>query len=103
MQIQNFDQFQTTINEEKISVIDFFATWCGPCKMLGPVFEQVSNEMKNEANFLKIDIDQFNEIASMYQVQSVPTIIFFKNGKEIGRHIGFIDSENLKNKINSLK
>lgn len=103
MKIQNFDQFQTTINEEKISVIDFFATWCGPCKMLGPVFEQVSNEMKNEANFLKIDIDQFNEIASMYQVQSVPTIIFFKNGKEIGRHIGFIDSENLKNKINSLK
>ena len=103
MQIQNFDQFQSIINEEKISVVDFFATWCGPCKMLGPVFEQVGNEMSNEANFLKIDIDQFNEIASMFQVQSVPTIIFFKNGKEIARHIGFIDSENLKDKINSLK
>lgn len=103
MEIKSFEQFQNTINENKVTVADFFATWCGPCKMLGPIFEQIGNEMSSEANFLKVDIDQFNEIASMFQVQSVPTLIFFKDGKEVSRHIGFIDSDNLKEKINSLK
>lgn len=102
MEIKSVAEFQETINDSKVSAVDFFATWCGPCKMLGPIFNQVGEEVKEKYNFIKVDIDQFNEIASMYEIQSVPTIVFFKNGKEVSRHIGFIDADTLKEKINSL-
>lgn len=102
MEIENLEQFQNTINEDKITAVDFFATWCGPCKMLGPVFVAVSQELNNSFNFLKVDIDKFNEVASLHGIQSVPTIVYFKNGKEIDRTVGFIDSETLKEKLHSL-
>lgn len=102
MEIENFDQFQNTINEDKVTAVDFFATWCGPCKMLGPVFIAVSEELKDKYNFIKVDIDKFNEIASLNGIQSVPTIVYFKNGKEIDRTVGFMDSESFKEKLSSL-
>ena len=71
--------------------------------MLGPVFQSVSDELNTKVNFIKIDIDQFNEIASKYQVASVPTIIYFKNGNVVDKTVGFMDSDTLKNKILSLK
>lgn len=71
--------------------------------MLGPVFQGVADELGNKVNFIKVDIDQFNEIASKYQVASVPTIIYFKNGNIIDKTVGFMDSDALKNKISSLK
>lgn len=71
--------------------------------MLGPVFQSVTDELNTKVNFLKIDIDQFNEIASKYQVASVPTIIYFKNGNVVDKTVGFMDSDTLKNKILSLK
>lgn len=103
MEIQSLEQFQSLINENKISVVDFFATWCGPCKMLGPVFASVESEMQSEINFIKVDIDKFNEIASIYGVQSVPTIVYIKAGAEQTRTVGFLDAEALKAKINALK
>ena len=98
---QNFEEI--VLKSEKLVVVDFFATWCGPCKMLGPVFQGVADELGNKVNFIKVDIDQFNEIASKYQVASVPTIIYFKNGNIIDKTVGFMDSDALKNKISSLK
>lgn len=103
MEIQSLEQFQSLINEDKITAIDFFATWCGPCKMLGPVFSSIADEMKADVNFVKVDIDKFNEIASMYGVQSVPTIVYTKAGTELTRTVGFMDADALKAKINSLK
>lgn len=103
MQINSISEFEELINSEKLTVVDFFATWCGPCKMLGPVFQGVADELGNKVNFIKVDIDQFNEIASKYQVASVPTIIYFKNGNIIDKTVGFMDSDALKNKISSLK
>ena len=103
MQINSISEFEELINSEKLTVVDFFATWCGPCKMLGPVFQSVTDELNTKVNFLKIDIDQFNEIASKYQVASVPTIIYFKNGNVVDKTVGFMDSDTLKNKILSLK
>ncbi len=76
-----------------IAVVDFYATWCGPCKMFGPVFEEVSNE--SNINFVKVDVDKENDIARMYGVMTIPTVILFKNGEEVKRNIGYMSKEGL--------
>ena len=76
---------------ENKAVVDFYATWCGPCKMFAPIFEEVSSEM--DMNFIKVDTDNNPELAREYGVMSIPTIILFENGKEINRHIGFMSKE----------
>ncbi|MDE5617432.1 MAG: thioredoxin [Ureaplasma sp.] len=101
MEVKSISEFNKIINDEKLTVVDFFANWCGPCKMLTPVFASVENDYSNKANFIKLDIDQLNEIPSQYDVQSIPTIIFFKNGNEVGRNVGFMDSDTLIEKINT--
>lgn len=81
--------FDSLIKEE--AVVDFFATWCGPCKMFGPVFEKVSSQ--NTINFVKLDVDQNSDIARKFGVMSIPTIIKFKDGKEVKRVTGFMNEE----------
>lgn len=76
---------------EKEAVVDFYATWCGPCKMFGPIFEEVSNS--SDINFIKLDVDKSSEIAREYGVMTIPTIILFKDGKEVKRYTGFIPKE----------
>ncbi|RDY27877.1 thioredoxin [Romboutsia weinsteinii] len=88
-------------NREGIVLVDFYATWCGPCKMLSPVFESIGNEMMGRADFFKVDIDQSMEISEKYQISTVPTLIIFKNGREIDRLFGFIPKEHLRQKIES--
>ena len=101
-QIIKTNEFSNKVeNKDGIVVVDFFATWCGPCKMLSPVFEALGNDMENKADFLKVDIDQSMELAERFQVTTVPTVIVFKEGKEMDRLVGFIPKENLKNKIES--
>lgn len=101
MEVKSISEFNKIINDEKLTVVDFFANWCGPCKMLAPVFASVENDYSDKANFIKLDIDQLNEVSSQYDVQSIPTIIFFKNGNEVGRNVGFLDSDTLIEKINT--
>ncbi len=101
MEVKSISEFNKVINDEKLTVVDFFANWCGPCKMLAPVFASVENDYSDKANFIKLDIDQLNEVSSQYDVQSIPTIIFFKNGNEVGRNVGFLDSDTLIEKINT--
>lgn len=84
--------------ENGVSVIDFFATWCGPCKMLAPVFDEVSSEMDN-AKFAKVDIDQNLEIAREFNVTTVPTMIIFKDGKKIDSMVGFMPKEKIIEKV----
>ena len=79
---------------EKKAVVDFYATWCGPCKMFGPLFEEVSND--SDINFIKVDVDKFDDIARKYGVMSIPTIILFENGKEVNKKIGFMSKDELK-------
>ncbi len=85
-----------------IVLLDFFADWCGPCKMLSPVIEQVSNEM-DDVTFLKINIDENNKTANLYKVMSIPTLILFKDGKLISKSVGFLNKEELKKFIISNK
>ena len=78
----NNSQFYNKIRtSDKLVVMDFFATWCGPCKMLTPIFESLSKEMSDKVDFAKIDIDRSLEVAQEYEIVSVPTMIIFKNGK----------------------
>ena len=85
----NKDNFEEVVLKSKTPVlVDFFATWCGPCKMLGPVLEQVADETDN-VKIYKVDIDESMEIAEKYGLISVPTLIMFNNGEEVAREIGF--------------
>lgn len=94
------DQFTDDDFEQKIAsgvtLVDFYADWCGPCRMLTPVIEGVAEEMQGKANFAKLDIDANQKVAGQYQVTSVPTLILYKDGKEVNRLVGLRDAEAIK-------
>lgn len=94
------ENFKETINGDKLVLIDFFATWCGPCKMLGPIVEQIADE-RDDVIIAKCDIDECMEFAQEYGIMSVPTIILFKQGKEVERDIGLKTKERILDLINS--
>lgn len=99
VQILNDNSFNEEINKEGVIVVDFFASWCGPCKMLAPLFEDLSNEMGDNANFFKVDIDQSLELARTYGINTVPTMLVFKNGEVVDKMVGFMPKESLRSKI----
>ena len=84
-------EFEETIKEGLI-LVDFFATWCGPCKMLSPILDELSEEVK-DVKFIKVDVDEEGDLAREYGVMSIPTIILFENGKEVKRFTGFMNKE----------
>ncbi|MDY3374193.1 MAG: thioredoxin [Terrisporobacter othiniensis] len=98
--IINTNEFINEVENKKGTVVvDFFATWCGTCKMLSPVYNSLGEEMKEKSDFLKVDIDQSMELAQKFSVTTVPTVIVFKDGKEMDRLVGFIPKNSLQDKI----
>ena len=95
--IINSQEFDNTI-ESGVVVVDFFATWCGPCKMLSPVIDELSGELET-VNFVKVDIDQSMDLAQKFKIVSVPTLKVFKNGEEVDTLMGFMPKEVLKSKV----
>lgn len=93
------DDFNKLINDSKPTLVDFFATWCGPCKMMAPILEDVKNKVGDTANVIKVDIDKNAELAARYRVQSVPTLIMFKNGEAVWRTVGVQQADLLESKI----
>ncbi|KAG7884242.1 hypothetical protein KL938_002114 [Ogataea parapolymorpha] len=85
--IESADEFKQATSVSNLVVVDFFATWCGPCKMIAPMLEKFSAEYSS-FDFYKVDVDELPEIASQYDVTSMPTILFLKDGKEVKRIIG---------------
>lgn len=98
----NTNEFASEVeNKEGVVLVDFFATWCGPCKMLAPVYSSLAEEMEGKAEFLKVDIDQSMELARQFTITTVPTVVIFKDGKEMDRLVGFIPKDSLKEKVES--
>jgi thioredoxin 1 len=95
------DNFDATIQGDKPIIIDFWAPWCGPCRMMAPVFEELGAEYDN-AVFAKLNVDDHAELAGKYGVQSIPTLVVVKKGEEVGRLMGFMPKEALKEKIDAL-
>ncbi|WP_396171563.1 thioredoxin [Flavobacterium sp.] len=87
--------FDTIIKSEKIVLIDFFATWCGPCKTLAPILKHVKDNLGERITIIKIDVDKNQQLASQYQVRGVPTIILFQNGKQLWRESGVLSKEEI--------
>ncbi len=87
--------FETEI-QKGVTLVDFHANWCGPCRMLAPVLEQVAKDIKGKASIGKVDIDNEQKTAGRFQITSVPTMILFKDGKEINRLVGLRNAEAVK-------
>jgi len=99
----NENNYEKEVKDSKLPVIiDFWAEWCGPCRMIAPVFEELSEDFEGKLKFAKVNIDENNSIANEYGVRSIPTLVLIKDGKEINRITGFLPKPALKSKIESL-
>lgn len=96
--LEENDNFEDLI-KEGLYLVDFYAQWCGPCKMLSPILESIEDKI----NIIKVDIDKFPLLANKYKVLSIPTLIFFINGEEAEKRAGFMPEEELLEIIDSLK
>ena len=89
----NEKDFDRVIKDNKKVLVDFFANWCGPCKMLSPILEEISNE--EDIVVVKVDVDEFGDIASRFDVFSIPTLVLFKEGKQVDKKVGYLPKDAL--------
>jgi thioredoxin 1 len=87
------------INGEQLTLVDFFATWCGPCKMMHPILEQLKEKMGDDIRILKVDVDKNEALSMQYRIQSVPTLMLFKKGEMLWRQSGAMSLNDLMQKI----
>jgi len=93
----NEEEFNSILSESKLPVFcDFWATWCGPCKMLAPVMDKISEEFEGKAEFVKVDVDDNENLVRKYSIHSIPTVICFKNGERAADNVGFVPFDSMK-------
>jgi len=98
----NEAEFNEVIAADTLNVVDFWAAWCGPCMMLGPVMEEVAGELEDVA-FYKVNVDDHQELAIKFGIDAIPCVIFFKNGAAVGRSVGLVDKAAMIARINEVK
>ena len=94
------DNFNAEI-ENGVVLVDFYADWCGPCKMISPILSELSTKLEGEAAIVKVNVDEESELAQRFDVMSIPTLILFKDGKPVGRQTGFLPKPELEKFIKS--
>ena len=95
--------FETEVlNSETLVMVDFWAVWCGPCKTLSPIIDELSTEYVEKVKIGKLNVDENSEISTKYGIRSVPTLLFFKNGEIIDKKVGAVSKTSLQEKINSI-
>ena len=93
--------FSEIINQDKPVLVDFFAEWCGPCKMMSPILKEVKSALGDKISIIKIDVDKNKPLAAKYQVRGVPTLILYKSGKQVWRQSGAVQKNELVSIINN--
>ena len=93
--------FDELLQDEKLVIVDFWATWCGPCRMLSPLLDEVEEEMADKIVVVKVNVDDADEIAMRYRIMSIPTLLFFRNGEMVDRSVGAMPKSALVEKINA--
>ena len=93
--------FDELLQSEKLVIVDFWATWCGPCRMLSPLLDEVEEEMADKITVVKVNVDDADEIAMRFRIMSIPTLLFFKNGAMVDRSVGAMPKSALVDKINA--
>ena len=97
---ENFDA--EVLQSDKVVLLDFSATWCGPCKKIGPIIEKLAGEYDGRVNICKCDVDENDELTSLYSIRNVPTVLFIKNGEVVDKHVGAAPESTFVEKINNL-
>lgn len=97
------EKFNEMINGEQLTLVDFFATWCGPCKMMHPILEQLKEKMGDDIRILKVDVDKNEALSMQYRIQSLPTLMLFKKGEMLWRQSGAMSLNDLMQKISQLQ
>lgn len=96
-------EFEKEVLKSSVPVmVDFFATWCGPCKMIAPAIDEISAELEGKAKVIKIDVDNDKDLAKSYDVKSIPTLVFFKNGQIEDKIVGAVPKEDIVAKLNGI-
>ena len=93
--------FDELLVDEKLVIVDFWATWCGPCRMLSPLLDEVEEEMADKIPVVKVNVDDADEVAMRYRIMSIPTLLFFKNGQLVDKSVGAMPKSTLVDKINA--
>jgi thioredoxin 1 len=97
---QNFDE--VVLQSDKPVIVDFWAEWCGPCRMVGPIVEEIGNDYAEKAVVGKLDVDSNPNITRKYGIRNIPTVLFFKNGEVADKQVGAVPKSNLVNKLEGL-
>lgn len=93
--------FAELLQDEKLVIVDFWATWCGPCRMLSPLLDEVEDEMADKITVVKVNVDDADEIAMKYRIMNIPTLLFFKGGELVDKTVGAMPKNVLVEKINA--